>query len=232
MITVIPSSERYHADAGWLSTYWHFSFSDYYDPANLHWGALRVFNDDVIQGGGGFDLHPHRDMEIITYVLEGQLEHKDHLGNHGIIHPGEVQVMSAGRGIMHAEFNASKEIAAHLLQIWIMPAEKGVQPRWEQKQFTAAQREGKLLAVVSSGKIADTLRINQDAAVYVSKLNAGQQVELDTQPQRHPYLFVIDGNVTVNGLAASKGDQVRVTDEKQIDIRAEKNAELILLDVP
>src|SRR5689334_3091933 len=172
MITVIPSSQRYHADMDWLSTYWHFSFSDYYDPANLHWGALRVFNDDVIQGGGGFDLHPHRDMEIITYVLDGQLEHKDHLGNRGIIQPGEVQVMSAGRGIMHAEFNASKDKPVHLLQIWIMPAEQGVQPRWEQKQFTASQRQGRLLPVVSSGKLPETLRINQDAAVYVSKLSA------------------------------------------------------------
>src|SRR3954466_3094761 len=149
-VKVIRSGERHFGDHGWLQTYWHFSFSDYYDPDNLGFGPLRVFNDDVVQPGGGFPMHPHRDMEIITYVTDGQLEHRDHLGNRGVIHPGEVQVMSAGKGIMHSEFNHSKEKAVHLLQLWVMPRTRGSKPRWEQKPFTPAERQGKLLAVVSS----------------------------------------------------------------------------------
>src|SRR5689334_17521436 len=189
MITVIPSSQRYHADMDWLSTYWHFSFSDYYDPANLHWGALRVFNDDVIKGGGGFGLHPHRDMEIITYVLDGELAHQDTVGNRGVIRPGEVQVMSAGRGIAHAEMNASDTVPVHLLQIWIEPRTKGLPPRWEQKQFSVAERAGKLLPVVSSGNLPGTLKIDQDASIYVSSLKAGESVTHQSAPRRHTYLF-------------------------------------------
>jgi len=231
MIDIIPSAQRYHADAGWLSTYWHFSFSDYYDPKNMNWGDLRVFNDDVIQGGGGFGMHPHRDMEIVTYVVEGQLEHQDHLGNRGIVHPGEVQVMSAGKGIMHAEYNASKEKPAHLMQLWILPKHKGNKPRWEQKQFTPEERQGKLLPVVSSGNLPGSLTIDQDAAIYVSSLKSGQQVIHQNQGT-HAYLFVISGDVTLNGKPLAKGDQARVADEKKLEIRAEKDAELILLDLP
>jgi len=231
MIDIIPSAQRYHSDAGWLSTYWHFSFSDYYDPKNMNWSELRVFNDDVIQGGGGFGMHPHKDMEIVTYVVEGQLEHRDHLGNRGIVHPGEVQVMSAGKGIMHAEYNASKEKPAHLMQLWILPKHKGNKPRWEQKQFTPEEREGKLLPVVSSGNVPGSLAIDQDATIYVSALKTGQQVTHENQGT-HAYLFVIDGNVTVNGKPLAMGDQARVADEKKLEIRADKDAELILLDLP
>ena len=231
MIDIIPSAQRYHSDAGWLSTYWHFSFSDYYDPKNMNWSELRVFNDDVIQGGGGFGMHPHKDMEIVTYVVEGQLEHRDHLGNRGIVHPGEVQVMSAGKGIMHAEYNASQEKPAHLMQLWILPKHKGNKPRWEQKQFTPEEREGKLLPVVSSGNVPGSLAIDQDATIYVSALKTGQQVTHENQGT-HAYLFVIDGNVTVNGKPLAMGDQARVADEKKLEIRADKDAELILLDLP
>jgi quercetin 2,3-dioxygenase len=231
MIDIIPSAQRHHADAGWLSTYWHFSFSDYYDPKNMNWGDLRVFNDDVIQGGGGFGMHPHRDMEIVTYVVDGQLEHQDHLGNRGIVHPGEVQVMSAGKGIMHAEYNASKEKPAHLMQLWILPKHKGNKPRWEQKQFTPEERQGKLLPVVSSGNLPGSLMIDQDASIYVSSLKPGQQVTHANQGT-HAYLFVISGDVTLNGKPLAKGDQARAADEKKLEIRAEKDAELILLDLP
>jgi hypothetical protein len=231
MIDIIPSSQRHHSDAGWLSTYWHFSFSDYYDPKNMNWGDLRVFNDDVIQGGGGFGMHPHRDMEIITYVVKGQLEHQDHLGNKGLVHPGEVQVMSAGRGIMHAEYNASETEPVHLMQLWVIPRKKGSVPRWEQKQFTPEQRQGKLLAVVSSGNLPGTLAIDQDATIYVSSLKPGQQVTHENKGA-HAYLFVIDGNVTLNGKPLAKGDQARVANEKHLEIRAGADAELILLDLP
>jgi redox-sensitive bicupin YhaK (pirin superfamily) len=231
MIDIIPSAKRHHSDAGWLSTYWHFSFSDYYDPKNMNWGDLRVFNDDVIQGGGGFGMHPHRDMEIITYVVKGQLEHQDHLGNKGLVHPGEVQVMSAGRGIMHAEYNASKTEPVHLMQLWVIPRKKGNAPRWEQKQFTPEQRQGKLLPVVSSGNLPGTLAIDQDAAIYVSSLKPGEEVAHENKGS-HAYLFVISGNATLNGKPLAKGDQARVASEKKLEIRAETDAELILLDLP
>ena len=231
MITVIPSAQRHFSDAGWLQTYWHFSFSDYHDPKNMNWGDLRVFNDDVIQGGGGFGMHPHRDMEIVTYVVGGKLEHQDHLGNRGIVHPGEVQVMSAGKGIMHAEYNASDSEPAKLMQLWILPRHKGNQPRWEQKQFTPEQRQGKLLPVVSSGNVDGTLAIDQDATIYVSGLKTGQQVEHSNQGT-HAYLFVIDGALTVNGQKLAKGDQARIASESKLTIQADKDSELILLDLP
>ena len=184
MISVIPSNQRHHADAGWLSTYWHFSFSDYYDPRNMNWSALRVFNDDVVQPDSGFPMHPHKDMEIITYVIDGQLEHQDHLGNRGVVHPGEVQVMSAGKGIHHAEYNPSQDTPVHLLQLWVLPKHKDNTPRWEQKQFSRQERSGKLLPVVSSGDVPGTLAIDQDAAIYVSSLKSGEEVTINAVPAR------------------------------------------------
>ena len=235
---VVRSEDRHHADHGWLDTRWHFSFADYYDPANMNFGPLRVFNDDVVKGGGGFDMHPHRDMEIVTYVISGRLEHRDHLGNRGVVHPGEVQVMSAGKGIMHAEFNASQTEPVRLLQLWVLPRHRNNKPRWEQRQFTPEQRSGRLLPVVSSadGTGDDTLKIDQDATIYVSSLNAGQSVEhRSPAPGRKAYLFVIDGAVTLDGeTKLSAGDQARVElgDETTLSIRADKDAELILLDLP
>jgi hypothetical protein len=232
MITVIKSKDRHHADMGWLSTSWHFSFDDYYDPANMNWGALRVFNDDVIQPGRGFDPHPHRDMEIVTYVLEGELEHRDDRGNQGVIHAGEVQVMSAGTGIVHSEYNHSKDRPVHLLQLWILPRRKGLAPRWEQRQFTPADRAGKLLPVVSPGDVPGTLTIDQDATIYVSALRAGQEVVHKTRAGRRAYLFVISGSLTVNGTPLAAGDQARIADEAELVLRATEPAELILLDLP
>ncbi len=232
MITVIKSDERHHADMGWLSTYWHFSFDDYYDAANMNWGALRVFNDDVIQPGQGFGSHPHRDMEIVTCVLEGELEHRDNQGNRGVIHPGEVQVMSAGTGIVHSEYNHSKDHPVHLLQLWIIPRTKGLPPRWEQRQFVPADRAGKLLPVVSGGQLPETLVIDQGAAIYVSALRAGQEVVHKSRTGRKAYLFVISGSLTVNGTPLAAGDQARIADEPELTLRATGKAELILLDLP
>jgi redox-sensitive bicupin YhaK (pirin superfamily) len=226
------SGERYFSDHGWLQTYHSFSFADYLDTQNLNWGALRVFNDDVIQGGGGFGMHPHRDMEIVTYVVDGELEHQDHLGNRGIIHPGEVQVMSAGKGIMHAEYNHSKDHTVHLMQLWIMPRSKGNPPRWEQKQFTPEQRRGRLLPVVSSGKIDAALAIDQDATIFVSSLASGQSVTHESAPGRHGYLFAITGAVILNGQKVATGDQARLKDETRLEIMADDDAELIYLDLP
>jgi redox-sensitive bicupin YhaK (pirin superfamily) len=232
MISVIPSDQRHFGDMGWLQTYWHFSFGDYHDPKNMNWGALRVFNDDIVQPGGGFGMHPHRDMEIVTYVVEGELEHKDHLGNRGIVHPGEVQVMSAGKGIMHAEYNGSKEKPVHLMQLWILPRSRGGQPRWEQRRFSPEERAGRLLPVVSSGNVEGTLAIDQDATIYVSKLSPGEQVTHESGPDRHGYVFVISGAVTLNGRKLTVGDQARVQGEPQLKIVGEENAELIFLDLP
>jgi redox-sensitive bicupin YhaK (pirin superfamily) len=231
MINIIPSKDRYHGDFGWLRTNWHFSFGDYFDPKNMNWSRLRVFNDDVVQGGGGFDLHPHKNMEIVTYVLDGQLEHEDSVGNRGVIHPGEVQVMSAGKGIFHAERNPTKDKPVHLLQLWIEPRHAGNTPRWEQKQFTREQRSGGLLPVVSNGNIPGTLAIDQDAAIYVSSLKSGESVQHDVVGT-HAYLFVTAGEVSLNGKKLAAGDQARVREEKSLEIRANSDAELILLDLP
>ncbi len=232
MIQVIRSEERYHADMGWLSTYWHFSFAEYYDPANMNWGALRVFNDDVIRPGQGFGAHPHRDMEIVTYVLEGELEHRDNQGNTGVIHPGEVQVMSAGTGIFHSEYNHSEDRPVHLLQIWILPRTKGGKPRWEQRRFAVAERRGILLPVVSAGDVQGTLAIDQDATIHVSSLRAGQAVVHRSRAGRKAYLFVIGGALAVNGTPLGPGDQARIADEPELNLAAAQEAELILLDLP
>ena len=234
---VIRSDERHFADHGWLQTHWHFSFSDYYDPQNMNFGPLRVFNDDVVRGGGGFDFHPHRDMEIVSYIIDGALEHQDLLGNRHVNRAGEVQVMSAGRGIVHAESNPSASESMRLLQLWILPRHRNLPPRWEQRQFSPAQRAGRLLPVVSAsdGGAQDTLKIDQDATIYVSSLKAGERVEHRSPAAgRKAYLFVIDGTVTVNGeLSLSKGDQARIVmEDPALTLVADADAELILLDVP
>jgi redox-sensitive bicupin YhaK (pirin superfamily) len=178
-------------------------------------------------------MHPHRDMEIITYVLEGALTHEDSVGNKGVVHPGEVQVMSAGKGILHAERNASKDQPVHLLQIWIEPRHKGNTPRWEQRQFAAQERAGRLLPVVSGGDVAQTLSIDQDAVIYVSSLKSGEAVTHAVKSgHRHVYAFVTQGEVVLNDQVLSAGDQARVTDELTLEIAAKSDAELILLDLP
>jgi quercetin 2,3-dioxygenase len=232
MFNIIRSEERYHADFGWLETRWHFSFGDYYDPENVNFGALRVFNDDIIQGAGGFGMHPHRDMEIITYVTQGGLAHRDSAGNSGVVHPGEVQVMSAGKGISHSEQNASKTDPLRLMQIWIEPRRRGATPRYEQRQFNPADRASKLLPVVSGGNVPNTLHIDQDATIFVSGLKKDQSVRHESKPDRRQYLFVIDGSVDVNGQKLTAGDQARMVGEKSLDIRASGDSELLLIDLP
>ena len=232
MISTVKSEERHHGNFGWLDTHWHFSFGDYHDPKNMNWGPLRVFNDDIVQGGGGFGFHPHRDMEIVTVVYDGELQHQDDIGNAGVIHPGEVQVMSAGRGIVHAEHNNSPTEPVHFLQIWIMPRHKANTPRWEQKQFDPAARVGKLLPVVSSGEVAGTLKIDQDAAIYLSTLPAGKRVEHELAAGRKAYLFVVNGKIELNGKSFSTGDQARIDNETRLEIVGKDESEIILLDLP
>ena len=232
MIKVIKSGERHHQNFGWLDTRWHFSFDTYYDPENVHWGALRVFNDDVIEPGQGFPMHGHRDMEIVTYVLSGTLEHQDSMGHTGVVRPGEVQVMSAGKGVMHSEFNPSKEEPVHLLQLWILPRTRGLQPRWEQRVFSRDERGGKLLPVVSSSDRDGTLHIDQDAQIFVSALKRGDKVVHKSRLGRKGYLFVIEGGIGLNGATLAKGDQARIENEKELNLEAKQDSELILLDLP
>lgn len=246
MIQVIRNAERYHFENDWLSTYWHFSFDDYYDPANVSFGPLRVFNDDVIRPGGGFPQHGHREMEIVTYVIEGQLDHRDDLGNVGVISPGEITRMSAGTGIRHSEYNASREKPVHLVQLWILPAVKSLKPSWEQQRFEPGDRTGKLLPIAipadRAGKQADgTVRIHQDATIYTALLRPPSAV-LGTKSDsathalaasRRAYLFLMDGELRVNGETLRAGDQARITAERALQLAAgSAAADFLLLDLP
>ncbi len=235
MIKIIRSNEHYHNEEDWLSTNWHFSFDHYHDPQNMNFGPLRVFNDDTIQPAKGFGFHPHRDMEIVTYVIDGELEHRDNQGNHGVIQPGEVQRMTAGSGIIHSEYNHSKEKPLRLVQLWIFANKRGLQPSWEQRKFSKEERNGRLLPVIvpENATNGQALHIHQDASIFVSSLSRGGQVEHRLPAGRKAYLFVIDGQVQLNGGSVLKtGDVARVEKESQLSIRAQGPSELMLLDLP
>jgi len=234
MTKVIRSEERHHADHGWLETRWHFSFSDYYDANNMSWGPLRVFNDDVIQGGGGFPGHPHRDMEIVSYVISGGLEHQDNMKNKHVSRAGEIQRMSAGKGVVHSEFNASKSEPMRLIQLWIEPRKKGTPPRWDHGPFTREQRQNKLLTLVSPDEawVEGSLGIDQDATVMVTSLDAGREVQHAAKAGRRGYVFVMAGEVEVNGEKLANGDQARSKDEASITVKALKDAEVMVIDLP
>jgi redox-sensitive bicupin YhaK (pirin superfamily) len=245
MIQTIRSNERYHAETDWLNTHWHFSFDHYHDPANMNFGPLRVFNDDVVAPAGGFPFHLHREMEIITYIVEGALEHRDDMGNVGVIRPGEIQRMSAGTGVRHSEYNPSKKNPVHLLQLWIMPSVQHLEPSWEQKSFSLADRSGKLLPIavpagsngspgVNSAK--GTVQIHQDAKIYTSLLAPGQSTTYRLAQGRRTYIFVIGGNLNLNGETLAPGDQARVTNERDLQLAAASEsaaaADFLLLDLP
>lgn len=230
MIQIIRSGDRFREDAGWLLTHWHFSFDHYYDPKNMHWGALRVFNEDYIQPETGFPLHPHANMEIVTYVLSGELTHQDSLGNTTRIGAGELQRMTAGKGIVHAELNAHKSETVHLLQMWVTPRERNLTPGYEQRRFTQADRQGRLLCAVSGKPDAAGISIHQDADFYIALLQAGQQVTHETRSDRYAYLFVVDGELTLNGETLRTGDQARITGEQLLTMKAATPTELVLWD--
>ena len=246
MIQTIRSNERYHAETDWLNTHWHFSFDQYHDPKNMNFGPLRVFNDDVVAPAGGFPFHAHREMEIITYIIEGAIEHRDDMGNTGVIRPGEIQRMSAGTGVRHSEYNPSKKDSAHLLQLWIMPAVQHLKPSWEQKSFSLADRSGKLLPIAvpagSNGlpranSARGAVQIHQDAKIYTSLLAPGQSTSHQLAQGRRAYIFVIGGNLKLNGETLGPGDQARVTSERELELAApsEKGAaaaDFLLLDLP
>jgi redox-sensitive bicupin YhaK (pirin superfamily) len=231
MITLRPANERGHAERGWLDSHFTFSFADYHDPKHMGFRALRVINDDWIQPGRGFGTHPHRDMEIVTYVLEGALEHKDSLGTGAVIRPGEVQRMTAGTGILHSEFNPSPTEPVHLLQIWLLPAEHGLKPGYEQRRFPEAERRGRLRLVAARDGREGAVTIRQDADLYVGLLDAGESATHRLRPGRHAWLQVARGAVTLNGRPLQEGDGAAVSDEEALELTGREAAEVLLFDL-
>ncbi|WP_042725485.1 pirin family protein [Chthoniobacter flavus] len=230
MIITRKANERGHAEHGWLDTYHTFSFADYHDPKWMGFRSLRVINDDLVLPRAGFGMHPHRDMEIITYILSGQLAHQDSMGNGRVITPGEFQYMSAGTGVLHSEQNPSGTEAVHLLQIWIQPDANGVTPHYAEKSMKDAQT-GKLHLITSKTGRDGSIAIHQDADLYLGKLDANQSLTHTLAPGRHAWLHVAEGEVTLNGQTLSGGDAVAVADESQLDLRGQKASQVLLFDL-
>jgi redox-sensitive bicupin YhaK (pirin superfamily) len=234
MITTRPAAERGHFDHGWLNTYHTFSFADYHDPRHTHFRGLRVINEDTVQPGGGFGTHPHRDMEIITYILEGALAHKDSMGTGSTIVPGDVQRMSAGSGVLHSEFNHSRDELVHLLQIWIFPDERGLKPSYEQKRFTAEEKLNRLRLVASPEASDGSVILHSDARVYGSLLEPEASVQHALAQGRGAWIQVVSGAIEVNGKRLAAGDGAGIEDEKLLTItgRAESGrSEFLLFDL-
>lgn len=231
MIQIRKSQERGHADHGWLNSRFTFSFADYYDRQHTHFRTLRVMNDDRIAGGGGFPAHPHRDMEIVTYVLEGALEHRDSLGNGSVIRPGDVQYMSAGTGVTHSEFNASKTAPVHLYQIWMLPEQQGLKPVYDQKNFGEAEKRGALRLVASPDGRHGSVTIRQNNELYATVLAPGEAVRHELKPERHAYVQVARGSIKLNGHDLAEGDGAAISAEKTIDLAALADAEVLLFDL-
>jgi len=231
MITIRRSSERGGGDYGWLNTRHTFSFNDYYDSKWMGFRSLRVINEDWVKPNGGFPTHPHRDMEIITYILSGKLEHKDSLGTGSVILPGDGQRMTAGRGIRHSEYNPSSSETVHLLQIWIFPDKQGLDPSYEQKSFAEQEKRGKLRLIASNDGADGSVRINQDAKLFVSLLAPAEEVTHSLANQRHAWLQVAKGEIELNGQKLNQGDGASVSQEKQLTIKGSKDSEVLLFDL-
>lgn len=231
MITIRRADERGHFDHGWLNTYHTFSFDQYYDPRYMGFRTLRVINEDFVAAGRGFPKHGHRDMEIITYILEGALKHEDSMGNGSVIRPGDVQRMTAGTGVRHSEQNASDSERVHLLQIWILPHTVGLEPAYEQKAFSEDERRGRLRLIASEDGSDGSVVVHQDVKLFASIIPAGEQVEYAMDQQRYAWIQVARGKVSVNGEKADQGDGVTVAGESNLRINAEENAEVLLFDL-
>jgi quercetin 2,3-dioxygenase len=231
-IRVRRAGERGHAQYDWLDTWHTFSFDTYYDPAHMGFRVLRVINEDRVQPGTGFGMHGHHDMEIITYVLEGALEHRDSLGSGSVLRPGEFQRMSAGTGIRHSEFNPSSTEPVHLYQIWLLPNQRGLAPSYEQKAFPESERRRHLRLVASPDAQGGSLLIHQDARVYLSSLDTHRKVEHELQPGRHAWLQVLRGSVDLNGETLATSDGATVSGETTLSMRANEPAEVMLFDLP
>jgi redox-sensitive bicupin YhaK (pirin superfamily) len=231
MIKIRRADKRGYFDHRWLQTYHTFSFGDYYDPAFMGFRSLRVINEDFVRGGRGFPTHGHRDMEIITYILAGALEHRDSMGNGSIIRPGDVQRMSAGTGVTHSEANPSREKAVHLLQIWILPAVQGLEPSYEQKVFSEDQKQGRWCLVASEDGREGSVKIHQDAGVYASVLSRDAEISHSLASGRHAWLQVARGGVTLNGNDLNQGDGAAISAEDRISLRCREDAEVLLFDL-
>ena len=230
MITIRRANERGHADHGWLDTYHTFSFADYHDPDHMGFRALRVINEDRVREGRGFGTHGHRDMEIISYVLEGALGHRDSTGTDGVLRPGEVQRMSAGTGVMHSEMNASERELVHFLQIWILPERNGIKPGYEQKNFDDAEKRGKLRVVASPDARDGSLKIHADVSLYTTLLDDGHSVTHDFAPGRYGWVQVARGEVELNGQTMKAGDGAAIANESHVTLTG-KGAEVLLFDL-
>ena len=226
------SQERGYADHGWLKSFHTFSFADYYDPQHVEFGPLRVINEDRVAAGAGFGTHAHRDMEIISYVLSGELAHKDSMGNGSIIRPGDVQRMSAGRGVRHSEFNPSQSAGVHFLQIWIQPSELNIEPSYEEKRFASEEKRGRLRLIVSPSRDQGSLLIHQDARVYAGLFDANEEAQLVVQSGRRIYVHVARGSVTANGVVLAAGDALRISDTTRLALSGGLDAEVLVFDLP
>ena len=231
MLTLRRSDERGFADHGWLQSFHSFSFSEYHDPAHMGFGPLRVINDDVVAPGRGFGMHGHRDMEIVTYVLQGKLSHKDSLGNGADILPGDVQRMSAGKGIMHSEFNQALRESVHLLQIWIEPSAKGLSPGYEQKNFSEADKRGRLRLVASPDGREGSVTIHSDATLSVGLFDGEERAEMALDPARKAYVHVARGAIVANGQALKAGDALKLEGESALTLQGGEQAEVLVFDL-
>ncbi len=231
MITVRPSRERGHANHGWLDTYHTFSFAEYHDPRYTGFRSLRVINEDRVEPGAGFGTHSHRDMEILTYVLEGALEHRDSMGNSSVIRPGELQRMSAGTGVSHSEYNHSQVDPVHLLQIWILPEQKGLEPGYEQRSFPARERQGRLRLIAARDGRDGAVTIRQDVNLLAGLLESGQTITHRLKRGRHAWVQVARGVIRVNDILLKAGDGAAVSEEEQLGVGADEASELLLFDM-
>jgi quercetin 2,3-dioxygenase len=226
------AGERGYADHGWLKSFHSFSFADYHDPEHVEFGPLRVINEDRVTPGQGFGTHSHRDMEIISYVLKGELAHKDSTGTASTIRPGDVQRMSAGRGVQHSEFNPSPSEGVHFLQIWIQPNVRGVAPSYEEKRFSAEEKRGRLRLIASPDRAEGSVLIQQDARVYAGLFDGDESAELTVAPKRRAYVHVARGAITANGVALQAGDALKLTDTGTVSLRQGRDAEVLVFDLP
>jgi quercetin 2,3-dioxygenase len=230
MMTIRKANARGHADHGWLNSYHTFSFANYHDPQWMGFRDLRVINDDTVAAGAGFGQHPHRDMEIISYVLEGALEHKDSMGNGRIIKPGEFQYIAAGTGVLHSEYNPSKKDPVHFLQIWIQPDKAGAKPAYGEKAYSSAE-PGRLNLVASKSGREGSLTINQDTDLWLAKFSNGEALTHELRPGRHAWIHVAEGNVELNGQRLTAGDGVAVSEESKLELAGQGKAQVLLFDL-
>jgi hypothetical protein len=232
MLTLRKATDRGHANHGWLDSWHSFSFADYQDPEHVSFGPLRVINEDWVQPGAGFPKHGHRDMEIVTYVLEGALAHEDSMGNGSTIVPGDVQRMSAGTGVLHSEYNHSRDSVTHLLQIWLHPSATGIEPGYEQKRFEPAEKRGRLRLIASPDGREGSVTIHQDATIHAGLIDGGEGATLDLALGRRAYVHVARGRLTVNGQPLGAGDAVKLVDEPRVTLEDGSDAEVLVFDLP